>query len=120
MYYKAGACDGQSWCGAAGFANEGQLLLVNAASLADVDQRLSAQAKQPCADVSRFRPNLLVEGASAFAEDAWTSVSLGSALFNNAGQVLAQSWQSHPKLVCSRLGGPMLEVFVLDQWQRWQ
>ncbi|KAK9822750.1 hypothetical protein WJX74_003955 [Apatococcus lobatus] len=68
-----------------GFANEGQLLLVNAASLADIDQRLSAKDKQPCADVSRFRPNLLVEGAPAFAEDGWTSVSIGSAMFHNAG-----------------------------------
>lgn len=89
---EQGACGGQSCCGDAGFANEGQLLLVNAASLANVDQRLAAQAKQPCADVSRFRPNLLVEGAPAFAEDAWTSISVGSAVFKNAGEVLTQVW----------------------------
>ena len=62
-------------------------MLVNSASLADVNQRLSAKDKQPCADVSRFRPNLLVEGAPAFAEDAWASVSIGSAVFQNAGEV---------------------------------
>ncbi|KAK9867044.1 hypothetical protein WJX84_002335 [Apatococcus fuscideae] len=71
--------------GQIGFANEGQLLLVNAASLADINQRLSEKAKPRCADVSRFRPNLLVEGAPAFVEDSWASLEIGGAVFENAG-----------------------------------
>lgn len=61
---------------------------MNAASLADINQRLSEKAKPRCADVSRFRPNLLVEGAPAFVEDSWASLEIGGAVFENAGMAL--------------------------------
>jgi MOSC domain len=144
----------------AGFANEGQLLLVNAASLAELHRRLPPQraAEQPAAaadaqqhgsaadhcskggalatgrqnggsrgavptgtaaaiesdfseasavlhtppqeaaaqpsahpaagspaHVARFRPNLLIEGPAAFAEDGWRSVRIGGTSFNVTG-----------------------------------
>lgn len=133
-----------------GFANEGQLLLLSAASLAELRRRiplddvslnalrpsdsvggvrdangsdssaLAAQQKPAAggggvpglkgtgaspagdcgiggggataggraadlADVARFRPNLLVEGSPAFAEDAWRRLRIGPATFSIAG-----------------------------------
>ena len=138
----------------AGFANEGQLLLVNAASLTELHCRLPPQqaTQQPAAaasaqqlssaashesssqgapgggvvtasaaaaiesdfseasavlqppqqaavvapamvhpaagspaHVARFRPNLLIEGPAAFAEDGWRSVQIGGLPFNVTG-----------------------------------
>ena len=37
------------------------------------------------AHVARFRPNLLVEGPPAFAEDGWRSVQIGGLSFNVTG-----------------------------------
>ena len=37
------------------------------------------------AHVARFRPNLLVEGPAAFAEDGWRSVQIGGLSFNVTG-----------------------------------
>jgi MOSC domain len=37
------------------------------------------------AGVMRFRPNLLVEGPAAFAEDAWRSVRIGETLLSVTG-----------------------------------
>ncbi|WNG37959.1 MOSC domain-containing protein [Archangium violaceum] len=56
-----------------GFADAFPLLLISAASLADLNQRLS----QPV-PMSRFRPNLVVEGCEAFAEDGWKRLRIGT------------------------------------------
>ena len=82
-------------CVCAGFANEGQFLLMNSASLADMSARIAAQvrshkdrtASNP-GHLSRFRPNLLVGGASvaAYAEDKWQQVRIGTHDFFTAGQ----------------------------------
>ena len=50
-----------------GFADGFPLLLVGEASLSDLNGRLQAPV-----EVERFRPNLVVSGGEAFAEDAWT------------------------------------------------
>ena len=81
----------------AGFANEGQFLLMNSASLADMNARIAAQAgnrKKRTAsnvgEVSRFRPNLLVggSGVAAYAEDGWLTVRIGMQRFFTAGETL--------------------------------
>jgi uncharacterized protein len=56
-----------------GFADGFPLLLISEASLADLNQRLS----QPV-PMSRFRPNLVVEGCTAFAEDGWKRLRIGT------------------------------------------
>ena len=81
----------------AGFANEGQFLLLSAASLRDLSSRLPSQngkaadkappgetpsalpQPQDKAEVARFRPNLVVDGPQlqAFEEDGWQGLSLG-------------------------------------------
>jgi uncharacterized protein YcbX len=63
------------------FANEAQLLLVSEASVAELSRLL--QAKEPGTaplDPLRFRPNLVVAGAPAFAEDAWAGLVVRPAL----------------------------------------
>lgn len=80
----------------AGFANEGQFLLMNSASLADMNIRIDAQASKKrsanipwkgMSEVSRFRPNLLVggPGIEPYAEDAWQELQIGANCFFTAG-----------------------------------
>ncbi|MBI2814887.1 MAG: MOSC domain-containing protein [Opitutae bacterium] len=62
------------------FADGYPFLVVSEASLADLNSRL----KQPL-PMNRFRPNLVVAGCAAFAEDAWTKIRIGEIVFRNAG-----------------------------------
>ena len=55
------------------FADGFPFLLISDASLADLNQRL----EQPV-PMNRFRPNLVVSGCEAFAEDGWQSIRIGS------------------------------------------
>ena len=81
-----------------GFANEAQLLLLNAASLALVDQKLLDKTEQTLAgaalptEVSRFRANVLVGSPQLppFAEDSWEEVCLGRQRFSVAGESIVQ------------------------------
>lgn len=82
-------------CVCAGFANEGQFLLMNSASLADMNARITAQARSQKdrtasnpGHLSRFRPNLLVGGTNiaAYAEDDWQQVRIGTSDFFTAGE----------------------------------
>ncbi|WP_327046899.1 MOSC domain-containing protein [Microbispora sp. NBC_01189] len=62
---------------------DGPLHLVSTGSLRRLDDWIAEGAvergEHPPAplDVARFRPNLVVDGAEPFAEDAWTSVRIG-------------------------------------------
>lgn len=57
-----------------GFADGYPLLVVSQASLDELNARLAAPVT-----MERFRPNLVVGGALAFAEDGWREVSLPDA-----------------------------------------
>jgi uncharacterized protein YcbX len=59
-----------------GFADGFPLLLIGQASLDD----LSAKVGRP-QEMLRFRPNLVVEGAEAFAEDGWKRMRIGGMEF---------------------------------------
>jgi len=59
-----------------GFADGYPLLLIGQASLDD----LSARIGRPM-EMLRFRPNLVIEGSDAFAEDGWTRVRIGDVEF---------------------------------------
>ena len=59
-----------------GFADGYPLLLIGQASLDD----LSARIGRPM-HMLRFRPNLVVEGAEAFAEDGWKRLRIGDVEF---------------------------------------
>jgi uncharacterized protein YcbX len=57
------------------FGDAAALLVTNAASL----EALNAQLEAPV-PMSRFRPNIVVEGANAFAEDGWARLRIGEAV----------------------------------------
>ncbi|HYO51464.1 MOSC domain-containing protein [Archangium sp.] len=56
-----------------GFADGFPLLLISEASLADLNQRLAHPVP-----MARFRPNLVVDGCAAFAEDGWKRLRIGT------------------------------------------
>jgi len=60
-----------------GFADGFPYLLVNDASLFDLQRRCPASVK-----LEQFRPNLVVSGASAWAEDGWSVVRIGDITFD--------------------------------------
>lgn len=59
-----------------GFADAFPLLLVSDASLNDLNQHLQTRGKMPV-PMSRFRPNVVISGCEAFAEDTWRIVTIG-------------------------------------------
>jgi uncharacterized protein len=62
------------------FADGYPVLITNEASLADLNMRIvsSGGAAIP---MNRFRSNLVVTGASAWAEDGWGEITIGDAVF---------------------------------------
>ncbi|MDQ5887498.1 MAG: uncharacterized protein QG667_787, partial [Pseudomonadota bacterium] len=59
------------------FADGYQYLLIGEHSLADLNQRLP-----DAVPMLQFRPNLVVSGAEAFAEDEWKVLRIGSVVFD--------------------------------------
>jgi uncharacterized protein YcbX len=62
---------------ATGFADAFPLLVISEASLAELNRRLEERGAAPV-PMSRFRPNVVLSGTSAFAEDAWRAARIGS------------------------------------------
>lgn len=62
--------------GQVSFADAYPFLLISEASLEDLNQRLA----QPI-PMNRFRPNLVVSGCEAFAEDGWQQIQVGEIAF---------------------------------------
>lgn len=60
------------------FADGYPLLVIGESSLADLNLRLDEQFP-----MNRFRPNLVVSGADAFAEDNWVRIRVGDAVFRS-------------------------------------
>ena len=50
--------------------------LISQASLDDLNSRLDSPVP-----MNRFRPNLVVEGCEAFAEDSWKKIRIGEIIF---------------------------------------
>jgi uncharacterized protein len=59
-----------------GFADGYPLLVLSLASLAALNARLSKPVP-----MNRFRPNLVIDGCSAFDEDGWTRIRVGRVTF---------------------------------------
>lgn len=59
------------------FADGYPILLAGEESLNDLNARLDAPVP-----MNRFRPNLIVAGAEAFAEDGWRQIKIGAAIFH--------------------------------------
>jgi uncharacterized protein YcbX len=62
------------------FADGYPFLLLSEASLADLNNRLATPLL-----LDRFRPNLLVNGCEAFAEDTWSRFRIGNVNFRTDG-----------------------------------
>jgi uncharacterized protein YcbX len=60
-----------------GFADGYPVLIASEESLDDLNNRL----EQPL-PMNRFRPNLVLKGASAFAEDSWKTIRVGDITFD--------------------------------------
>ncbi|XP_060233574.1 molybdenum cofactor sulfurase isoform X2 [Meriones unguiculatus] len=72
--------------------NEAQYLLVNTSSVTELQQQLNASDEQGKAEsfsmknlISRFRANIITEGARAFEEEKWDEISIGSLHFQVLG-----------------------------------
>jgi len=59
-----------------GFADGYPVLLLNRSSLDDLNGRLASPVTE-----RNFRPNLVIEGADAFAEDGWKRIQIGEVQF---------------------------------------
>lgn len=60
-----------------GFADGFPFLLIGEASLADLNDRLSEELP-----MNRFRPNIVLSGAEAFAEDTWKKIGINGIQFD--------------------------------------
>ena len=60
-----------------GFADGFPLLLISEASLDDLNARLPSPVP-----MNRFRPNLVITGCDAFAEDGWRRIRIGTVTFD--------------------------------------
>lgn len=66
------------------FADACPFLLISEASLADLNDRL-AERGENAVPMNRFRPNLVVTGGAAFAEDTWSRLQIGPVTFRSGG-----------------------------------
>lgn len=62
------------------FADAYPFMIISEASLADLNDRLDEPLP-----VNRFRPSFVVAGASAFAEDTWPRIRVGSVVLRASG-----------------------------------
>lgn len=63
------------------FADGYPLLITTESSLEDLNRRMIERGKQPI-PMSRFRPNIVIAGTEAWAEDHWLEVEIGSMRFD--------------------------------------
>lgn len=87
--HKLPALSRQSSAGASAehvvsFADAYPFLSLGEASLADLNDRLIARGEDPL-PMNRFRPNLVIAGSPAFAEDTWPRFRIGDITFRAAG-----------------------------------
>lgn len=67
------------------FGDAAPVLVISEASLADLNDRIVARGDEAI-PMDRFRPNLVVAGCAAFAEDTWPRFRLGTVTFRAAGK----------------------------------
>jgi uncharacterized protein YcbX len=66
------------------FGDAEPLLIISQESLNDLNDRIQAAGGTPV-PMDRFRPNIVVEGCEAFAEDAWARLQVGPVVLRNGG-----------------------------------
>ncbi len=64
------------------FSDGFPFLLISEASLEDLNKRIQANDNtQPAIEMRRFRPNIVVSGCDAYAEDNWKQIQIADTLF---------------------------------------
>lgn len=66
------------------FADAAPVLIISEASLDNLNDRILENQGEPV-PMSRFRPNLVISGCAAFAEDACRTIKIGDVVFRAAG-----------------------------------
>jgi len=66
------------------FADSCPFMAVSEATLAELNDRLVAQGEEAL-PMNRFRPNLVIAGCPAFAEDTWPRIRIGNLVLRSAG-----------------------------------
>lgn len=66
------------------FADAAPMLVISDASLAHLNNRIQTNQGEPV-PMNRFRPNIVVNGCDAFAEDGWGRFRIGDVVFRSAG-----------------------------------
>lgn len=69
------------------FADTFPFLVISEASFADLNERLVANGTDRL-PMNRFRPNLVVAGCDAYAEDTWTRFRIGTVVFRTGGSCI--------------------------------
>ncbi len=64
-----------------GFADGFPLLVATTASLRDLNRRIVTLGGE-AVPMSRFRPNIVVDGAEPFAEDGWATIAVGDVVLD--------------------------------------
>lgn len=67
------------------FADAAPFLVISEASLAHLNDRIQENHGEPI-PMNRFRPNIVVADCDAFAEDTWSGIQVGEAMFRSAGK----------------------------------
>ena len=67
-----------------GFADAYPILVASESSLADLNDRLVARGEDPV-PMDRFRPNIVIAGCPAFAEDTWPRFRIGELILQSTG-----------------------------------
>ena len=67
------------------FADGSPVLVISEASLDELNGRLAAQGEPPL-PMNRFRPNVVIAGCDAFAEDQWKRLRIGDVRLLAAGK----------------------------------
>ena len=86
------------------FADAYPLLAIGESSLADLNDRLIARGAEAL-PMNRFRPNLIIADAPAYAEDTWPRFRLGEITFRSGGPC-ARCTVTTTDQVTGRLDGP--------------
>lgn len=67
------------------FADGAPILAASEASLAALNDRIAEAGGEPI-PMDRFRPNLVISGCDAFAEDTWSALRIGPVVIRQAGR----------------------------------
>ena len=94
-----------------GFADGFPFLLISQASLDDLNARLDNPVP-----MQRFRPNLVVDGCSAYAEDAWRRIRIGDIEFRVAKPCSRCIIPTIDPLTATRADEPLRTLMGYRRW----